>query len=100
MSFLDHFLQNIPTNPLAWLEKKFVNKYKFVEMTQISDMKKEIKLTIDGYSTPFLGYGQTKRQCKLSAAKRAMTFITRPIKSGSLSPVTNDSGKESNSDMD
>jgi len=72
---LDYFLNNIPTNPLAWLEKNYVNKYRFNKPSQLTEMKRRIVLEItekDGSIKEFFGYGKTKKQCKLSAAKRAM----------------------------
>ena len=77
---LDYFLKNIPTNPLDWLDKKHVNRYKFGLPTKISELKRKINLTISEVGgeneKTFMGYGQNKRQCKLSAAKRAMTFFS------------------------
>lgn len=81
-----------------------MNKYDFHSDKLIGEMKRQIELTIterDGTKHTFNGYGQTKSQSRLSAAKRAMAFKTRQAKiassSSSSDPQSASSPKSSES---
>lgn len=61
----------------AWLVKRFPTEHTFTDIESEPDNKMKIELIITESGKEekrFNGFGTNKKQCKLSAAKKAMHF--------------------------
>lgn len=63
-------------NPISWLEKHYLRRYTFENLTTISENTKSIELRVKSakgtIEDVYIGNGKTKKMCKVSAAQRFM----------------------------